>query len=150
MEKTKESLEEERKEYRNIKKEQEEQRLEIKLLHDEIAEIKEKTTQTTTASDLLARKNNVIIFGVIDEQEILKEDQMRNLVLTNRKIKGLLKSSAINLEETERNIVINEDLPKVILELFFKAKELKQLGYRSSSGPRREECFLRRANTQKF
>ncbi|KAL3284819.1 hypothetical protein HHI36_018958, partial [Cryptolaemus montrouzieri] len=59
----------------------------------------------------------------------IKEEQMRNLVL-NRKIKGLLKSSAINLEGTEINIFINEDLPKLIQELFFKAKMLKQLGYR--------------------
>ncbi|KAL3284911.1 hypothetical protein HHI36_019044 [Cryptolaemus montrouzieri] len=123
MEKLKESLDDLRKENRNIKKEQEKQRLETEQLHDEIAEIKGKTTQTATASDLLAIKNNVIIFGINDKQEILKvldhigvrveeenikvkqlpskkpmklhvvtfkEEQMRNLVLTNHKIMGLL------------------------------------------------------------
>ncbi|KAL3285979.1 hypothetical protein HHI36_000493 [Cryptolaemus montrouzieri] len=141
MEKMKESLDDPKKENRNIKKEQEKQRLEIKQFHDEIAVIKGKTTQT---------KN--IIFGINDEQEILKvldhivlkvekenmkvkrlpskkpmkpyvvtfkEEQMRNLVLTNRKIKGLLKSSAINLEGTERNIFINEDQLKLIQDFIF-------------------------------
>ncbi|KAL3289763.1 hypothetical protein HHI36_023158, partial [Cryptolaemus montrouzieri] len=46
MEKMKESLDDLRKENRNIKKEQERQRLEIKQLHDEIAEIKGKTIET--------------------------------------------------------------------------------------------------------
>lgn len=60
----------------------------------------------------------------------LPNEETKKLILKNRKEGGLLNSKDLGLNGIERNIFINEDLPRPTRELFKKARELKPAGYK--------------------
>ncbi|KAL3281715.1 hypothetical protein HHI36_004919 [Cryptolaemus montrouzieri] len=116
-----------------------------------------------TEAEFHARKNNLIIGGTRDKDEIIEvlnklevnvkesdikirqissnktwlpaivtfnSENIKNTIMAKRKEKGALNSTNMDLGGVERNIFINDDLPKFVQKQLEKARELGNIVYK--------------------
>ncbi|KAL3277714.1 hypothetical protein HHI36_013057 [Cryptolaemus montrouzieri] len=144
VERMNKSFEEVKKENENLREEHEKMKAEVQQHRMDMSTLKEKAISSEISAEVRSRSYNIIMMSAQDETRetipssrplrpfivTFTDYKVKNLVLTNRKAKGSITPTILNLEGTVRNIYINEDIPKVVQELFRKGEELRNAGFK--------------------